>query len=393
MPTLNSKNEIFKLIKTPGFQTAISLNTREEYIEQSSNFPAGLSEYFADKWNEDEEGQGVKLFSTPKRGNNCGGDYGTWLTVSKLYGNPDMPFRVEAAEYVPWGVDFDFTDVGDFKTLGEALDVAFTIHEVGRIELNVIGEDEVTGRYIKGESIITGASASGSALSQQAQRANQIVQGIADRRQAYESARKLRYAEPAGIADMPNLLSQIQAKMKANNVEYEQNVRLHLAAAFKAHLFSGSGELIEVVNNDLKYSPVEIYGTTLLLVKQGDEVAYIDGNGVYGSLEEANESVAKELTALYEPQLTAIPGGKPHSYSVSWYDEEPSVLRLDENTFLPVTEEPELMSEDPMNPYPSMEDEVNRIVKYVAHAYKMSRDLRFLQAQEQSSTEFGSSLC
>jgi len=389
MPTLSSKNEIFKLIRTPEFQTAMSLTTREEYLEQSPKFPNELFEYFTNKWSEDEEGQGVKLFSTPKRGNNCGENYGTWLTVSKLYDNPELPFRVEAAEYVPWGVDVDFADVGDFKTLGEALDVAFTIHEVGRIELNVIREDEVTGRYIKDESIIAGASASGSALSQQAQRVNQTVQGMADRRQAYEAARKLRYASPACIADMPNLLSQIQAKMKANNVEDEQNIRLHLAAAIKTYLFSGSGELIEVVNNYLKYSPVEIYGTTLLLVKHGDEVAYIDGNGVYGSLEEANESVAKELTALYEPQLTAIPGGKPHSYSVSWYDEKPSVLRLDENTFLPVTEDPELMSEDPMNPYPSGEEEVNRIVNDVAHAYKMSRERRFLQTHEQASTEFG----
>lgn len=378
MSKLNSKNEIFKLIRTPEFQAAMSLNTREEYLEQCSKFPNELSEYFAGKL--DEEGQGVDLFRTPRRGNNCGENYGTWLTVSKLYGNPELPFRVQAAEYVPWGVEIDLADVGDYKTLGEALDVAFTIHEVGRIELN--GKNEVTGRYFHDESIIVGST--GSPLSHQAQRVNQTLQVMSERRQADEAARALRYAQPAGIAEMPNLLSQIQAKMKANNVEDEQNVRLHLAAAINAHLFSGSGELIEVVNNNLKYSPVEIYGTTLLLVKQGDEVAYIDGYGVYGSLEEANESVARELTALYEPQITAIPGGKPHSHSVSWFDEEPSELRLDENSFLPVTEEPELMAEDPLNPYPSGEAEVNRIVDRVAHAYKMGRERRYQQALVQT---------
>lgn len=373
MSTLNSKNEIFKLIRTLEFQTAMGLNTREEYLEQSAKSPNDLSEYFANKW--DEEGQGVRLFRTPKRGNNCGEHYGTWLTVARLYGNPELPFRVQAAEYVPWGVEIDLADIGDYQTLGEALDVAFIMHEAGRIELNVIGVNE-SGRYEQAESIILGATASG--LSQHAEKVNEILKMISEMRHADAAARRLRYAQPVDFTDLPKLVTEIQAMMKMNNVEDDMNVRLHLAAAIKEHMFAGCGELILVVNNDLQHHPVEIDSTTLLLVRQGDDVAYIDGNGVYSSPEEANVSIANAFTELYKPQITENPGGKAHS--VCWFDEIPWEVYLDENTFLPVTDEPELMKGDPLNPYPSGEEEVNRIVDRVTNAYKMSRERRYQQS-------------
>lgn len=379
MSTINSKNDIFKLMKTLEFQTAIGLNTREEYLEQSPKFPNELFEYFSNKWK--EEGQGVKLFSTPKRGNNCGDCYGTWLTVSKLYGNPDLPFRVQAAEYVPWGVDIDLADVGDYRTLGESLDVAFIMHEVGRIELNVIGENESTGRYTKADSIISWSTASG--LSPQAMRVNQILKIITERLHTDAAERKMRYAEPVNIADVSKLLPDIQAMMNTRKVEDDTSVRLHLAAAIKEHMFAGRGELIQVVNNDLQHHPVEIDSTTLLLVRQGDDVAYIDGNGVYSSKEEANVSIANAFTEIYEPQITENPDGKAHS--VCWFDEIPWEVYLDENTFLPVADEPKLMMGDPLNPYPSGEEEVNKIVDRVANAYKMSRERRYQQSLAQAS--------
>lgn len=374
MTTLHNKSDILDLIKNPAFQELLEIDSEEDFLERARAFPGQQREYYANKW--DEEGAGVTLFSTPKRSNNCGEQYGTWLKVAKLYGSPELPFRVQAAEYVPWGIDVDLENIGDYRTLGEALDAAFLAHEHGNIELNVVAENEELGRYERRDPEVTVPTADGQ--SREAHVVNTSVERITTHQKQEAAARELRYQAPVSVDDAVKLMVQIKAKMKSFTVEDSTNVRLHLAAAVKTYAFSGQGQLISVVNNDLRSHDVEVDGTTLLLVQRDVDSVYLDANGLYGNQEEANASITKELSELYEPQFTEVPGEKP--FSVCWFHEEPWELYLDENTFKPVVEEPELQFEDLLNPYPTGEEVVNTIVQNVVHAFKVSRERRYQQS-------------
>lgn len=372
MTTLQKKSDILGLIQSSSFQQLLALDSHEAFLSKAQGFREKHHEYFASKL--DEEGAGISLFSTPMRGNNCGEQYGTWLNVAKLYGSPDLPFRVQAAEYVPWGVDVDLSNLGDYRTLGEAVDAAFLAHEQGDIELNVLVEDELLGRYVQGGSVITIPAAANT--SNEARAVNVELERLASQQQRVASARASRYLAPVSIDDAERLMLQIKAKLKLFDIEDTTDVRLHLAAAVKAHLFAGQGELVSVTNNDLSNHAVEVIGTTLLHLKRGTASVYLDVNGCYGNLEEANASLTKDLTEIYRPELSENPGGKPHS--VCWFEEEPWEVYLDENTFTPLLDEPQLQVVDEPN---TGEELVNYIVTAVAHAYKVGREKRYQQSQ------------
>lgn len=374
MTTLHNKSDILDLIKNPVFQELLEIDSQEDFLERARAFPGQQYEYVANKW--DEEGSGVKLFSTPTRSNNCGEHYGTWLTVAKLYGSPELPFRVQAAEYVPWGVEVDLENIGDYRTLGEALDAAFLAHEHGNIELNVVVENEELGRYVQGDSEISVPTLE--SQSSEAHAVNTSVARISSHQKREAEAREIRYQASVSIDDAAKLMVQIKAQMKNLNVEDSTNVRLHLAAAVNKYIFAGQGKLINVVNDDLINHDVEVDGTTLLSVMRGDAPVFLDANGVYGSMDEANAAIAKEFTEIYEPEITEQPGKK--AWSVCWFDEEPWEVYMDENTFSSVIEEPLLQDTHPLNPYPTGEEEVNSIVDSIAHAYRVTRERRYQQS-------------
>lgn len=374
MTTLHHKSEILDLIKNPAFQELLEIDSQEAFLQRESAFPGQQYEYYANKW--DEEGSGVTLFSTPKRSNNCGDHYGTWLKVAKLYGNPELPFRVQAAEYVPWGVEVDLEDIGDYLTLGEALDAAFLAHERGNIELNVVVENEELGRYVQGGSETSVPSVE--RQSSEARAVNTSVESIASHQKQEAAAMEVRYQAPIMADDAAKLMTQIKAEMKRFNVEDTTNVRLHLATAVNKYIFAGQGQLINVVNNDLSHHVVDVDGTTLVSLNRGSDTVFLDANGVYSSMHAANAAVAKELTEIYEPEITERPGQK--SWSVCWFDEVPWEVHMDENTFNVVIEEPELQVANPHNPYPTGEEEVNRIVDSQAHAFRITRERRYQQS-------------
>lgn len=374
MTTLHNKSDILDLIKTPVFHELLEIDSQETFLERESAFPGQQYEYYAGKW--DEESSGVTLFTTPKRSNNCGEQYGTWLKVAKLYGNPELPFRVQAAEYVPWGIDIDLENIGDYRTLGEALDAAFLAHEHGNIELNVVVENEELGCYVQRDSEISVPSAD--SQSSEAYAVNTSVERIAAHQKQEAAARKTRFQAPVSVDDAAKLMVQIKAQMKRFKVEDTTNVRLHLAAAFNTYLFAGQAQLIKVVNNDLTYQDVELDGTTLLSVKRGNSPVFLDLNGVYGSIDEANASIAKEFTEIYEPVITERHGKQARS--VCWFHEEPCEVYMDKNTFSPLIKEPELQKDDPLNPYPEAEVEVNNIVWGIAEGFKVSRERKYQQS-------------
>jgi len=372
MTTLHNKSDILDLIKNPAFQELLEIDSQEAFDERATAFPGLQYEYYANKW--DEEGSGVTLFSTPKRSNNCGENYGTWLKVAKLYGNPELPFRVQAAEYVPWGIEVDLENIGDYRTLGEALDAAFLAHEHGNIELNVVVENVELGRYVQGDSEISLPTAD--SQSSEAKAVNTAIERFTLHRKQEAVARDIRHQTPVSVDEAAKILVQIKAKMKGRDLEDSTNVRLHLAAAVNKYLFSGQAQLVNVVNNDLSNHDVDVDGTTLLSVKRGKDTVFMDVNGVYGSMDEANASIAKEFTKIYVPEITdRSPGQKP--WSVCWFNEEPWEVYMDENTFSSVIEEPELQEDDDLNPYPEAEVEINNIVSGIAEAYKVTRERRY----------------
>lgn len=149
MSYVKDKSEIAALLDSPVFTRLLGIQSREQFYELGKD-EVGLGQYFANPWDEESETAGVKLARTGKSG-----FYGTSVYVAKLYGEHEAPYRVVYSEVVPWGTEMDpELQIGDFKTLGEALDMMMETHEKGNVQLNVIQENESTGLYEKADAAI-----------------------------------------------------------------------------------------------------------------------------------------------------------------------------------------------------------------------------------------------
>lgn len=155
MTTLSNKSELVKHLEDPVFVALLAAESESD-LNKIKIDPETCVEYQVNPDDEDDERiDGVYLFSTPLKGNGSGANYGTTVQVIKLFGGSDYPFRLEASEDVPWGNGMESDEhLGDFRTLGEAVDLAFHIHEKGTIELNTLMENEESGGYSKGPSKI-----------------------------------------------------------------------------------------------------------------------------------------------------------------------------------------------------------------------------------------------
>ena len=149
MATLEKKSDILTLLGTPLFQDMLTINSYESFLEVAHAHRARIFQHFENSWSDDpNEADGVRLFSTPKRGSTYGSDFGTWVAVSKLYGDNERPFAVSGLEFLPMGKDIEHIHIGHFRTLGEALDTAFLAHEHGTFDLHAIPTEDKP----KGES-------------------------------------------------------------------------------------------------------------------------------------------------------------------------------------------------------------------------------------------------
>lgn len=139
MATLEKKSDILKLLGTPLFQDMLTINSYESFLEVAHAHRARIFQHFENSWGDDpNEADGVRLFSTPKQGSTWGGDFGTWVAVSRLYGDKERPFAVSGLEFLPMGKDIEHIHIGHFRTLDEALDTAFLAHEHGTFDLKTI---------------------------------------------------------------------------------------------------------------------------------------------------------------------------------------------------------------------------------------------------------------
>lgn len=152
MSYVQDKSEIAALLDSPVFSRLLGIQSREQFLALSKEESGPLGQYFENPWDEADETVGVKLVSTGKPTEL----YGKSVFVAKLYGEHEAPFRVVFSEVVPWGTEMD-PDllVGDFKTLGEALDMMIETHHKGNVSLNHIVENEATGLYEKGAASVS----------------------------------------------------------------------------------------------------------------------------------------------------------------------------------------------------------------------------------------------
>lgn len=151
MSFVKDKSEIAALLDSPVFTKLLGIQSREQYVTLSQAAAGDLGQYFENPWDDEKDTAGVILTSTGRAG-----EYGHSIYVAKLYGEHELPFRVVFSEIVPWGneMDPDFI-IGNFKTLGEALDMMIATHEKGDVQLNVIAENEATGLYVKGDASVS----------------------------------------------------------------------------------------------------------------------------------------------------------------------------------------------------------------------------------------------
>lgn len=276
MPTLEKKSDIIELIQQPVFQELLGINSPEEFESKGYAWPNGQNEYFDEP--DAEVGVGVHLFSTPTRGNNCGPEYGTWLDVCRLYGNPELAFRVIGTDYVPWGNDHDpKIRLGDYRTLAEALDVAFLAHEKGDFCVDL---DDLEPTQDLDEE--TGVKA---ALSQH--------ETLSLRRQVERAAQLERMAKPIPLEALPALLSKAQAQ----GFKYNDRDNVHLAVAMNNNLFEGRGELFGCFNQELNDGLPGQVGITVLGLLEGatGQYAYYDLDGIPKTVEQVQAATLAKL--------------------------------------------------------------------------------------------------
>jgi hypothetical protein len=378
MTTLNNKAEIALLIKNPAFHDLLDIDTPEAFLQRSRELPNQQFEYHAGKW--DEEGTGVELFKTPRRANQWGKTYGTWLTVAKVYGDADLPFCVQAAEYVPWGIDVDVANLGSFKTLGEALDVAFMAHEHGTIEID--RSDRGLDEPLISIPAITD-------LSNEAQLVNFVVEDLSARRQErlaqkqeQSRAKQIRYDVPINLRDAPALLNRIRDRLAESDIRESHDSQVHLAASINKHLFADQGYLFDCYNTDLRSHEVLVDGAVFVAIQAGAELVYYNADGVFREWSDAEAAMIKNLGKIYKPQMSDLGGDR--LTPVCWFEDSALKVNLDVNALTPIIEVPEIdLGEDcPDGALVPAEIAVARIVRDVAHEYKVAREKRLQQALE-----------
>lgn len=146
MTVISNKAELVALLADPNFVALLAANCSadlETIGAVSANPDDRHSEYTEKSWDDDAPEDGVFLFDTPQKSIGAGPGYGTHLSVIKLYGDQAYPFRVIASEYAPWGNGEEPDDlIGDFRTLGSAVDMAFHVHEKGDLQLDGLVDNE-----------------------------------------------------------------------------------------------------------------------------------------------------------------------------------------------------------------------------------------------------------
>ena len=312
MSTLTRKEDLLDLLKKPEFLDMLFINSEQEYDEQPKNVKSNFHQYHATEW--DEHTSGVDLFYTPRKHNGLGEQWGTWLEVVKLYGNYELPYRVRALEYVPWGSDIDASTVGDYKTLGQALDAAFNIHDHGSIELHVIEEDLDEGRYVKGDSRIEAPETDAEVISEVALAVNQLVsnqavlqevkkQALAKERALLNLIHREAWSAPVPLEEAKPIVAQFAKLLEDRKLGGSTDSMLVAASVINTQLFAGNASLISYHCSPLK-DMFDQHGAVFAIVERSErDYVYLSTEcGVQEGFQNARSAATALLEKQYEQE-------------------------------------------------------------------------------------------
>ena len=308
MPTITEKSEILNLIKQQDFIEHLLIEYSDQYEEMPADFRERFSEHYSSSFVDDASG--VSLFTTPTKSAGYGGEpWGSWLEVSRSYGKSDLPYTVTACEYAPWGVEVGMSEAGAFKTLGEALDLAFSIHQEGTIDLNVVLVNTKTGQRMAGEPEIEVPQQT--ELSAEALQVNEFLGDLSAHRKVIAEARALENAilkeihakawdSPIALDLARPMLDQLKA-MKPIKVEGHTESMHVGASSINRMLFGGKAKLLSFYHPELEHSPTDRYGTVLIAVESVPGIfSFVSPQGdVFDNSKDARDYVSSILMQQY----------------------------------------------------------------------------------------------
>ncbi|WP_054068208.1 hypothetical protein [Pseudomonas amygdali] len=362
MSELSRKEDLLELLKKPDFIELLFINSEQEFGEQSQAFQSSHDEYYATDW--DEHTSGVDLFTTPRKSIGAGDPWGTWLEVVKLYGNYECQYRVRALEYAPWGQDVESSTVGDYKTLGQAMDVALGIHEHGSVEINVIEEDLDRGCYVRGDSRIEGPEDDeAQSLSDVALAVNKLVinhaalqdakrEAVAREREILRIIDKEACAMPVSLEDAKPILAQFRQLLEARKLTGSTDIMHAAASVINDELFGGKAKLISFKCDFMMnhHDPHGDHGAVFaVLEREEGGYTYVSaGCGIQEGFECAMAASTAHLVALYGKHEV-----EPGMY---WLDDELwefdfKALSANEEESVPISEPDDMGSYDPTSSY------------------------------------------
>lgn len=362
MSELSRKEDLLELFKKPDFVELLFINSEQEFGEKSQAFQSEHDEHYATDC--DEHTSGVDLFTTPRKSIAGGDPWGTWLEVVKLYGDYECPYRVRALEYAPWGQDVESSTVGDYQTLGQAMDIAMGVHEHGSIEINVIEEDLEQGRYVRGDSRIEGPEEDEApALSDVALAVNQLVvnhaalhsakqEAVARERAILKIIDKEACAMPVSLEEAKPILAQFRKLLEERKLTGSTDIMHAAASVINDELFGGKAKLISFQCDFMRnhYDPHGDHGAVFaVLEKEEGGYTYVSADcGIQEGFEGAMAASTAHLVARYGKHEV-----EPGMY---WLDDELwefdfKALSANEEESVEISEPDDMDTFDPASSY------------------------------------------
>lgn len=353
MTTLESKSDIIALINNPVFQDLLDISSADDFVSRRYEWPNSQYEYFADP--DSDVSSGVQLFSTPSRGNNCGEGYGTWLNVVKLYGNPELAYRVLGTDHTPDGNDHNETMiVGDVRTLTEALDLAFKADELKSFYGYEL-EDALAGAQSPADQGIS----------------NQIAQSVAQLEKAKaaevlkEHARGRRYWAGIDPADFQTIMGNA----KSNGLKLSDHPNVEYAFALNSYLLNGKGEIFGCYNDSAREALGVHVGLAVVgIADTKGAYTYFDQDGVPKTEDQIKNTAIEFMKNEFFPKEVGT------TFKFSDHDWEYDV-NLADNSF-------EKMEDQILNDYLIMEDHqdlqpAHSLIGGAAHAFREEREKQY----------------
>lgn len=226
MITLGNKEDIHTLFESESFTKLINLDIQLS----SSGINLAKGEYFEEYFenSESEEGpDGIILFNTPQI--NEADDRSSYLQVVKLYGQPELPFRILGVSIWDEHEGISISTLSDVRTLSDAIDYSLAGHE-----LDTFDHTEIHQRLQdKG-----GASKDPMAL---------VLHEVAtSRARTLQKEKEARLQAPIREAD----IQEIMSTAKSSGLKLDELPNIDYAHQMNNAFFGGKGEVF------ILYTPV-----------------------------------------------------------------------------------------------------------------------------------------